>query len=638
MESMPNNVLSGQLIKSSSVNAMLAEIRRTRAATLVAMKAGSPLPRTRVSGGAGGGSGRRSPFEVAICRRRTKLSCGDFYDTFYLDVNGGSWFGNGTRAHPTGNFIGEDEFPASSGEDVFLMCGGWLEIGKLTKENYSCTETGDIRCVCKQFIKPCANPWAFFMYDTGGETCITHPKMFYLNADSKQVKDILSGGALKGTMLSVITVNKVFRKRSQNFSPTGYEISYAEFGCGQFPSSTEILRSDYWYGGGGDSGFDEDNYPLGWNELAPNVWAYSGSVGVVSGVNVNGAAFGSAALKLKLFTTMVNGTQVSGVSEVCFGWSDSCVSNGFQACGLEEYSTNGGLFSRTELNDYGNSFASCANNYALVKDCGGIYDFSAALGEGEKLGVILRKLKNSTEMSVSATFEDALYYVPLEKPLTIIGGKSQQVVMMRTQMSAYDASASGPYLYCGTKIYRRGDNISFVDPFFYNGGESAGGRVFEFYVPVGIVRKTKRMITCKSGDNYIVVEKDVADVSTFTHGMLSPSLFFTVVNNRTGTPQSVVVHDFRRNELDFPDPPAFTSLAKELPDGSAAIDCQKGKAECAISCLGGKELPQRTENNGGGTSAAAASVASVSAAAAAKSTLLSAFPEDAAEIAEAQDL
>lgn len=636
MESLPNNVLSGQLIKSSSINAMLAEIRRTRAKTLVAMKAGSPLPRTRTQGSFGGGGGTRSPFSVAICKRRTCLDDGDFVDKFYLDVNGGSWFGNGAKAHPSGNFIGEDDFPAGNGEDVFLMCGGWLEIGSITKSEYSCTESGDIFCVCGKHVRPCQNPWAFFMYDTGDEASITHPKMFYLNSDSTQVKKILSGGGLKGSMLSIIAVNKTFSKKEVNFSPTGYEISRTTFGCNQRQRSTEILRSDFWYGGADAQAPDEDNYPLGWNEISPNIWAYSGSYAVVSGVNANAAAFGSAAISF-LFNRDYGGAK--NISQVCFGFSSSCFGDGYNAeQWAQQHETLGGLFYRSEIESYENNFGSCANNYMLVRDCKGIFDFSKVVECGG--GVILRKLKTRTEYNSEPVFCKELYYVVATNKFVRLGGKNQPVLLMRQQVFAKDDSLSeGSVLDCGNISYKRGDNIFFTDPFMDDmTGNYAGGQGYEFYVPVGIARKVKRAITCAVYDCnseikcYITQDKDVADVSTFNHGVISPALFFSVGNERVYGPQGMQKRKFSASFLDVSEPSDFSSLKKEIPDGSGKQDEQKNTAKKAISKLGGRELPKRKE----AASASAASVASASTSAA--QVLLSAFPEDSAEITEAQDL
>lgn len=633
---MPNNVLSGQLIKSSSVNAILAEIRRVRAKTLVPMKAGAPLPRTRISGGFGGGNGTRSPFTVAICKRRTDLGCGDFVDKFYLDVNGGSWFGNGARAHPTGNFIGECNFPASKGEDVFIMCGGWLEIGSITKSEYSCTETGDIFCICGQHIKPCQDTWAFFMYDTGSEACITHPKIFYLRSDSTQVKKILSGGGLSGTMLSIVAVNKTYTKKTQNFSPKGYEISRFTFNCARFEKSTEILRSDFWYGFGGNNGFDEDHYPLGWNELAPNIWSYSGSFAVVSGVNAKASAFGSAAISVS--GDYYESGSVTGFSfnTFCFGWSYSCVGDGYArrdwAC---NYESVGGLFSRSELSQYNIGFGNSALNYTLVRDCKGIFDFSKVVECGG--GVILRKLKTRTELSSEPVFCKELYYVSPKTKFLRLGGKNQPVVLMRQQI-AVKQSSGGLQQGCGTVLHQNGDNIYFNDPFMDSAsGEYAGGQGYEFYVPVGIARKTKREITCavcvEGVVCYRTCTKDVAEVSTFTHGVVSPALFFSVANERDYAPQGWQERKFRGEFLDVAEPTDFSTMKKEIPDGKANKDKQKETAKQAVSKIGGQNLPKRTEASTGG----ATSVASVASAGTAQ-VLLSAFPEDSAEITEAQDL
>lgn len=638
MESLPNNVLSGQLIKSSSINAMLAEIRRTRAKTLVAMKAGSPLPRTRVSGGFGGGGGTRSPFTVAICKRRTDLGCGDFVDKFYLDVNSGSWFGNGAKAHPSGNFVGEDDFPAANGEDVFLMCGGWLEIGSITKSEYSCTESGDIFCVCGKHIRPCQSPWAFFMYDTGEEAHITHPKMFYLEGDSTQVKKILAGGGLKGSMLSIVAVNKTYSKKSANFSPTGYEISRNTFNCNQNQRSTEILRSDFWYGGADAEAPDEDNYPLGWNELSPNIWSYSGSYAVVSGVNANAAAFGSAAISFLL--TRDNGG-AKNLTQICFGFSQSCIQDGYAAeQWAQQHETLGGLFYSSELNAYKNNFGECAYNYTLVRDCKGIFDFSKVVECGG--GVILRKLKTRTEYNSEPVFCKELYYVAATKKFVRLGGKNQPVLLMRQQVFAKDDSLSeGSTLDCGNISYKRGDNIFFTDPFIDDKkGYYAGGQGYEFYVPVGIARKVKRQITCAVYDCnseikcYITQEKDVADVSTFNHGVISPALIFSVGNERLDSPIGSQRRNFSASFLNVSEPSDFSTLKKEIPDGRGKQNEQKEAAKKAISNIGGRELPKRTEAASGASSVAAASVAS----AATANVLLSAFPEDAAEITEAQDL
>lgn len=657
---------------------MLAEIRKTRAKTLVAMKAGSPLPRSRTGGGGGGsGSGTRSPFTVAICKVRKTESCGDFTDTFYLDVNSGTWFGNGGGTHPSGNFIGEDDFPARDGEDVFLMCGGRLEIGSLTRDDYKCTEdAGGVVSVCGKYVKPCSKPWTFYMYDTGTCAVITNPRIYYINRDGKEVKDILSGGALKGTILSIISVNKVLTQRSTNYSPKGYEISRVEVKVGEKANnaSTEVLRSDFWYGGGdGSGGEDDDNYPLGWRELSPNVWSYSGSVGIISNALANSAGFGSSAIKVKLF----QGGEGTYFCSIEFGWENSCYDDGYFVCnGYTQSSKLGGLFGKSEICHYGGQgsatgeggFGICAFNYVAIRDCGGVFDFSNIFGssgggggcggepsasnsdcggcgsedEGNgKIGVLLRKLETkSTEITGEPEFKSELYYLPVKKKFYMLGGNSQPVVLMRSSVSTIDCAGE---MYCKQMIYRHGDNIFFDDPSMYEeNGKFIGGRRYSLYVPVGIVRKVKKVITkiiCSCNPEikcYVQCRVDAADVSTFTHGIISPSLAFVAANNREKNPKCVVESCFRNSFIDIKEPSSVSSLRKEVPDGNGKKEEQKSTAECAIRKLGGAELPKRSSGGSGGSGGGSAqpSVASLSAA----RVLTSPFAEDAAEVIEAQDL
>lgn len=636
------------------------------------------MPRSR----AGGGGTKiieadscRSPFQACFRLYNEAHNCNK---ELYLNVNGGTWFGNGVKtvSHGITQGMGTEFSP-----DAFLVCAGEAKIATLPNYvDFTVGDTPEIGVGVNWCIKTeqstergtivksatarlCAS-YSVYLYDKDGNDCdgVKNPELYYNCAKGAKepfrdvVRLIQSGfvrAAFVGNFVPVVCFSVEQNGERVRIAPKkAHPAKISELGEPRYVA--QVLKSDYFYPAGNTSFLAGTNLDT-WQEIAPNLWRYRGSAGVISRFMTTQARGTWYSKSFYYRTPCRNDDAFHDFSQGIGAGATKCVFSDLRAKGY-----GSGNYFPPDLSEVSSEIRNdewCAatqspfaNNCRLAyfgfisAESEEYYDFSAAklIDTCTRNGLITKLLEvepyDGTEVTpLYATvmnWIDVSLWGKNSENVYPVRGKPQPVFLENAKLEAkYDCKQSGGYV-----------NLEYfktVEYMGFNSGENVGnGGRMSFYVPipVGVLRVEEVCFPCyvcvPGTSEHVLCWRKIAKthVSADTLGVSIPSAIFGV---RYADPSVNWATEFESYSSQGQTNAKTCSERfnmKTTPTGGTT------PAYEVVQQLNITKLPAETEHSENGVSVSAVAAAVLSSPSETESVLGSPFMEDSAEVLEAQDL
>lgn len=704
METLPNNVSVGEPIRAATVNSMLRTIRTLETKVLKPMKSGAGMPRSRVKGGQviveTVGSDCRAPFQACFrLYKDTNAACGipescilfsEEYPLF-LNVNGGTWFGNGISSisHGITREMMQSHTPSFARADAFAVDAGEVNIATLKPYCTACASTEfnigvPVASFCIKSsggvpvsaVARLASRYSVYLFDKCGNDCegVKAPELFYNCSTSQEPYSSVVGLMAAGLVRAVFVGNFVpvvcLSAKKSPQDPTKYKftpkkVHLAKWGeLSEAGNVVQMLKSDYFYPAGSTTQVASSNLET-WQEIAPNLWRYRGSAGIIS----------------RFMTTQGKGTWYSSKTQYRTPCGNECAFDFTQSAGavaaksvfkdLRARGYGSGCYYPQDLSEESSEIRSAENwceatsapfrlnnkaaffGFRTTNESGAeFYDFSASCAlemiSNDDVGNALIVKRVFVQMSVTEQSQPCVsvgdgievYNGGARHCLFAVGGSPQPVFLENAKLAKKYGCVTGGF---PIEYFRSVEYLGF------NSGENCGngGRMyFEIPVPIGVLRAEKIKfpcyvcVQCAGGEwRQVLCWREIkkAHVSAETLGVSIPSALF-------GVRYENAVSDWTS---EFSEYSALGATSSELMNNKVNItakDTPTGGSKPApevISQTGLSRLSEETEHVNPfapvSISPLAASVLS-SGGNVNGGVILSPFDEDSAEIIEAQDL
>lgn len=706
METLPNNVSVGEPIRAATVNSMLRTIRTLETKVLKPMKSGAGMPRSRVKGGQviveTVGSDCRAPFQACFrLYKDTNAACGipetcilfsEEYPLF-LNVNGGTWFGNGISSisHGITQEMMQSQTASCARADAFAVDVGEVNIATLKPYcmESSATEFNigvPVASFCIKYsgdvpvsaVARLASRYSVYLFDKCGNDYdgVKNPELFYncsndyLREPYSSVVGLMAAGLIRAVFVgNFVPVVCLSAKKSPQ-DPTKYKFTPKNVRIGKWGELSEVgtivqmLKSDYFYPAGSTTQVASSNLET-WQEIAPNLWRYRGSAGIIS----------------RFMATQGKGTWYSSKTQYRTPCGNECAFYFTQSAGavaaksvfkdLRARGYGSGCYYPSDLSEESTEIRLAENwceataepfrlnnkaaflGFRTTNESGAeFYDFSCSdtlarisnydVGNALIVKRVFVEMQGTEIIPISISVGSCIEVYPSGSPhcMFAVGGRPQPVFLENAKLAKKYGCETGGY---PIEYFRSVEYLGF------NSGENSGngGRMFfEIPVPIGVLRAEKIKfpcyvcVQCAGGEwKQVLCWREIkkAHVSAETLGVSIPSALFGVRYEKA------VVNW----PSEFSGYSALGETSSELMNNKENITAKNAPtggskpAPEVISQTGLSRLSEETEHV---NPFAPVSISPLSASVLSSGVngndgvILSPFAEDSAEIIEAQDL